>query len=169
MNWRPSVGPCRPTLCTSPPYCGMSEKLTSWTASGDLLALWPLVGFVHWRGQQKTRGQVRAFVPGHPPCQATVGGLCEGPQLLSSGPLWTHPHSRLNSCSFHLPLPARGGSCFMLFLNVPCWFPFININVHWRRKWQPTPVFLPGESQGLGSLVGCRLWGRTESDMTEAT
>ena len=33
----------------------------------------------------------------------------------------------------------------------------------------PTPVFLPGESQGRGSLVGCRLWGRTESDTTEAT
>ena len=41
--------------------------------------------------------------------------------------------------------------------------------MHWRRKWQPTPVFLPGESQGRGSLVGCRLWGRTESDPTEAT
>ena len=40
---------------------------------------------------------------------------------------------------------------------------------HWRRKWQPTPVSLPGESQGQGSLVGCRLWGRTESDTTEAT
>ena len=39
----------------------------------------------------------------------------------------------------------------------------------WRRTWQPTPVFLPGESQGRGSLVGCRLWGCTESDMTEAT
>ena len=39
----------------------------------------------------------------------------------------------------------------------------------WRRKWQPTPVFLPGESQGWGSLVDCRLWGRTESDMTEVT
>ena len=39
----------------------------------------------------------------------------------------------------------------------------------WRRKWQPTPVFLPGESQGLGSLVGCRLWDRTESDTTEVT
>ena len=39
----------------------------------------------------------------------------------------------------------------------------------WRRKWQPTPVFLPGESQGQGSLVGCRLWGRTESDTTEVT
>ena len=41
--------------------------------------------------------------------------------------------------------------------------------MHWRRKWQPTPVFLPGESQGRGSLVGCSLWGRTESDTTEAT
>ena len=41
--------------------------------------------------------------------------------------------------------------------------------MRWRRKWQPTPVFLPGESQGLGSLVGCHLWGRTELDTTEAT
>ena len=41
--------------------------------------------------------------------------------------------------------------------------------MHWRRKWQPTPVFLPGESQGRWSLVGCRLWGRTESDTTEVT
>ena len=41
--------------------------------------------------------------------------------------------------------------------------------MHWRRKWQPTPVFLPGESQGQRSLVGCRLWRRTESDTTEAT
>ena len=41
--------------------------------------------------------------------------------------------------------------------------------MHWRRKWQPTPVFLPGESQGQGILVGYRLWGRTESDTTEAT
>ena len=39
----------------------------------------------------------------------------------------------------------------------------------WRRKWQPTPVFLPGESQGQKSLVGCHLWGRTESITTEAT
>ena len=33
-------------------------------------------------------------------------------------------------------------------------------HLYWRRKWQPTPVFLPGESQGQGSLVGCHLWGR---------
>ena len=40
---------------------------------------------------------------------------------------------------------------------------------HWRRKWQPTPVFLPGESQGWGSLVGCHLWGCTELDTSEST
>ena len=41
--------------------------------------------------------------------------------------------------------------------------------MHWRRKWQPIPVFLPRESQGQQSLVGCRLWGRTESDTIEGT
>ena len=41
--------------------------------------------------------------------------------------------------------------------------------MHWRRNWQPTPVFLPGESQGRGSLVGFSLWCCTESDTTEAT
>ena len=41
--------------------------------------------------------------------------------------------------------------------------------MHWRRKWQPTPVFLPGESQEWGILVGCHLWGRRESDTTEVT
>ena len=39
--------------------------------------------------------------------------------------------------------------------------------MHWRRKWQPTPVFLPGEFQGRESLAGCRLRGRTESDITK--
>ena len=43
-------------------------------------------------------------------------------------------------------------------------------SMHWRRKRQPTPVFLPEESQGRGRLVGCCcLWGHTESDTTEAT
>ena len=41
--------------------------------------------------------------------------------------------------------------------------------MHWRGKWQPTPVFLPGESQGWGSLVSCRQWDRTELDTTEVT
>ena len=46
---------------------------------------------------------------------------------------------------------------------------FPTTSTTWRRKWQPTPVFLPGESQGRRSLMGCRLWGHTESDTTEAT
>ena len=41
--------------------------------------------------------------------------------------------------------------------------------MHWRRKWQPTPVFLPGEHQGWQSLVGCSLCGRTELDTTDTT
>ena len=41
--------------------------------------------------------------------------------------------------------------------------------IHWRSKWQPTPVFVPGESQGHQSLIGCLLWSHTESDTTEAT
>ena len=48
-------------------------------------------------------------------------------------------------------------------------FTFTFTFMHWRRKWQPTPVFLPGESQGQESLVGCRLWGHTGSDTTEVT
>ena len=44
-----------------------------------------------------------------------------------------------------------------------------HVHAFWRRNWQPTPVFLPRESQGWGSLVGCCLWGCTESDTTEAT
>ena len=54
------------------------------------------------------------------------------------------------------------------------WIPLSDFTLlftfmHWRRKWQPTPVFLPGESQGQGSLVGCHLWGCTELDTTEVT
>ena len=48
-------------------------------------------------------------------------------------------------------------------------FTFAFTFLHWRRKWRPTPVFLSGESQGQGGLVGCRLWGCTESDPAEVT
>ena len=48
-------------------------------------------------------------------------------------------------------------------------FTIVALQQIWRRKWQPSPLLLPGESQGQRSLVGCRLWGRTESDTTEAT
>ena len=48
-------------------------------------------------------------------------------------------------------------------------FTFTFHFMHWRRKWHPTLVFLPGESQERGSLVGCCLWGHTELDTTEVT
>ena len=44
---------------------------------------------------------------------------------------------------------------------------FLVRKIPWRRKWQPTPIFLPGESQGQRSLVGYSPWGRKESDMTK--
>ena len=65
-------------------------------------------------------------------------------------------HSILDGTSFSQPVVKKG-------------FTFM----HWRRKWQPTPVcswsVLAWRIPGTGSLVGCRLWGRTESDTTEAT
>ena len=64
---------------------------------------------------------------------------------------WTEEPGRLQSMG-----SLRVGHDWATSLSI---FPFM----HWRRKWQPTPVFLPGESQGQGSLVGCCLWGRTES------
>ena len=70
---------------------------------------------------------------------------------------WTEEPGRLQSMR-----SLRVGHDWVTSLSL---FTFL----HWRRKWQPTPVFLPGESQGWGSLVGCRLWGHTESDTTKAT
>ena len=61
---------------------------------------------------------------------------------------WPEEPSRLQSMGLQ-----RVGHDWVTSLSL---FTFM----HWRRKWQPTPVFLPGESQGQGSLVGCHLWGR---------
>ena len=71
--------------------------------------------------------------------------------------LWTEEPGRLQSMGSQRVRHDRATSLSL--------FTFM----HWRRKWQPTPVFLPGESQGQGTLVGCHLWGRTESDTTEVT
>ena len=70
---------------------------------------------------------------------------------------WTEQPGRLQSMG-----SLRVGHSWVTSLSL---FTFM----HWRRKWQPTPVFLPGESQGQRSLVGCHLWGHTESDTTEVT
>ena len=58
------------------------------------------------------------------------------------------------------------GSGFLL--SCPFLKQFVNAKL-WRRKWQPTPIFLPGESRGQRSLAGYSPWSHKESDMTEAT
>ena len=68
--------------------------------------------------------------------------------------------SELWRCFWNLGMLVREGSkCTSVFKHSRTSLsPFTFM--HWRRKWQPTPVPLPGESQGPDSLVGCRLWGR---------
>ena len=83
------------------------------------------------------------------------------------------------SSGFH---PLKDLIAYMSSLNTyPVWEQVKSSCVDWatslslftflrgRRKWQPTPAFLPGESQGRRSLMCCRLWGHTEPDTTEAT
>ena len=57
---------------------------------------------------------------------------------------------------------------FIYILLITSWgFDLDYIELIWRRKWQPTPVLLPGKSHGQRSLVGCSPWGHKESDTTE--
>ena len=70
---------------------------------------------------------------------------------------WTEEPGRLQSMG-SLRVGQNWATSLSLFTFMHCW-----------RKWQPTPVFLPRESQGQRSLVGFHLCGRTESDMTDAT
>ena len=71
--------------------------------------------------------------------------------------LWTEEPGRLQSMGL-----LRVGRDWVTSLSL---FTF----KHWRRKWQPTQVLLPGKSHGQRSLVGFHLWGHTESDTTEVT
>ena len=89
--------------------------------------------------------------------------------MYTYAPLATHS----STLAWKIPWPEEpGGLQSMGLLRVRHdWATSLSLFtiMHWRKKWQPTPVFLPGESQGWGSLLGCRLWGNTESDTTEAT
>ena len=59
-----------------------------------------------------------------------------------------------------------GPDCSLLAMQ-ETWVQSQVRKIPWRRKWQPTPVFLPGKSHGQRSLVGYSPWGHKESDMTE--
>ena len=96
---------------------------------------------------------------------------CHSPKSSHPLPLPLSPHS--STLAWNIPWTEEpGGLQSMGSLRVwHDWETSLSLFtfMHWRRKWQPTPVFLPGESQGRGSLVGCRPWGRTELDTTEVT
>ena len=97
------------------------------------------------------KGQEQAMAP-H---SSTLAWKIHGRRSLVGCSPWGHEESNTTErLHFHFPLST---------------FTFTFHFMHWRRKWQPTPVFLPGESQGLGSLEGCCLWGHTESDTTGVT
>ena len=61
---------------------------------------------------------------------------------------------------------ASDGKSICLQCRRPGFDPWVG-KIPWRRKWQPTPVFLPGKSHGQKSLAHYSPWGRKESDMTE--
>ena len=122
--------------------------------------------FTSW-GNYHHKSMLNCFIP-FPPIisitdfnSASFGIILEKAMAPHSSTLawkipWTEEPGRLQSMGSH-----RVGHNWATSLSL---FTFM----HWRRKWHPTPVFLPGESQGWGSLVGCHPWGHTESDMTGA-
>ena len=102
---------------------------------------------------------------GKPMCSQYAAGKVENVRILSQRRRW---HPLQYSC---LENPMDGGAWWAAVHGVVksrTWLSDFTF-MHCRRKWQPTPVFLPGASQGQGSLVGCCLWGHTESDKTEVT
>ena len=109
---------------------------------------------------------------------AAVHGVAKSRTRLSGFPFTFHFHALEKEMATHSSILAwripwieeTGGLQSMRLQRVRHdWVNSLSLFIfmHWRRKWQPTPVFLPGESQVRGSLVGCRLWGHTESDTTE--
>ena len=77
--------------------------------------------------------------------------------------------SDLGAVKFNLGLPPwLSGKEFACNAGDPDLISWVR-ETPWRRAWQPTPVFLPGESHGQRSLAGYSPWGHKESHMTEAT
>ena len=151
------------------------------------LRLHPWVGKIPWR---RKRQPTPVFLPGKSHGQRSLVGSSPGgcKELDMTELASTHNNLLLFSCPFYHPLekamaphsstltweiswteePSRLQSMGSLRVGHD-WATSLSLFtfMHWRRKWQPTPVFLPGEYQGWRSLVGYCLW--VESDATEAT
>ena len=90
---------------------------------------------------------------------------------MGGGAWWTAVHrvaksrTRLTDLTFRASLVAPRLKCLPA-MREPRFDPWVG-KIPWRRKWQPTPVFLPGESHGERILVGYSPWGCKELDTTE--
>ena len=163
-------------------------ELEAWTTYTGLFSLWKYALIVKLLGTENgtvASGSLGEREKGHCSLKSVVHSesaveLCCAPRAQSwrNSAVWcarngegSGTHS--SALAWRIPRTEEpGGPQSMRSLRVGHdWATSLSLFtfMHWRRKWQPTPVFLPGESQGRGSLVGCHLWGHTESDTTEAT
>ena len=126
-------------LC-DPVDCSLPGSSVHGILHGKILE-WVVISFSRGSSQPRDRTQV-----------SRVAGRCFN--------LWDTREAQMTSIRHHL-------SCHLQYLSHAAF----TCEYEWerRRKQQPTPVFLPGESQGQRNLVGCLLWGHTESGMTEVT
>jgi len=139
------------------PHYGLNQK-PRWFLSGIYLS--PPRAGLHLRKIMAEESGKSSFLSSWNyllPCTPQEKAMAPHSSTLAWKIPWTEEPGRLQSVG-----SLRVGHDWATSLSL---FTFM----HWRRKRQPTPVFLPGESQGRGSLVGCCLWGLTESDTTKAT
>ena len=129
---------------------------------GPLVGKSPCAGTVTWPGQQGTQGW---FLSGRrlgvPDPQQLWSGALAGPCPHKRQYLHLMEHSGTRGLPW--ALSSKESTCRCRTCRFYSWVG----KVPWRRKWQPTPAFLPGESHGQRSLVGYSPWGSEEPDMTE--
>ena len=112
---------------------------------------------------------ISPLLPGGPLCGFLSGNLKSEPQTQA---LINLRQSREIFLSIRPSSTLSGASQVALVIKTPQETQETRIRslvrkIPWRRAWQPTPVFLPGESHGQRSLVGCSLWGHKESGTTK--
>ena len=157
--------PSKPTQLLSRKWQQSSERPSPWIRSQSKAGIWIQVKIQTTLSKLSTSPGTKQVLHKYWPlffffflqCCISFRYIAPHSSTLAWKILWTEEPGRLQTMG-----SLRVGHNWATSLSV---FTFM----HWRRKWQPTPVFLPGESQAWQGLVGCRLWGRTESDTTEAT
>ena len=103
-----------------------------------------------------------------PPWQTSVCSLCSWFCFIDEFICITFQIPYINNVIWYLSFSYRitsfsmiTSSCTHVAANgVILFFLWLSSTALWRRQWHPTPVLLPGKSQGWGSLVGCSPWGR---------